>query len=96
MFYNDISHFILTGGGGEGQALLWRRHGATNVLDRVVAFPFFQWHTTRYIKNKLPYIQSEFPDKRRSGSSLEFLFKDSKILSKGLCTSNKLFLVTWV
>jgi hypothetical protein len=41
LFYNDISHFILTGGGGEGQALLWWRHGATNVLDRAVVFSFF-------------------------------------------------------
>ena len=33
--------FILVlwlGGGGEGQALLWRRHGATNVIDRAVDF----------------------------------------------------------
>ncbi|MGK0290826.1 MAG: hypothetical protein ACI86H_002289, partial [bacterium] len=30
--------FFCVGGGGERQALLWRRHGATNVLDRAVGF----------------------------------------------------------
>tara|TARA_Y100000589_G_C27177663_1_gene639449 strand:- start:16 stop:213 length:198 start_codon:yes stop_codon:yes gene_type:complete len=46
LFYNDISHFILTGGVGEVKALLVLRHEATNVLERAVGFSFFQWHTT--------------------------------------------------
>jgi len=32
------------GGGGEGQALLLRRHGAGNVLDRAVGFLFLMGH----------------------------------------------------
>jgi len=36
--YSGFFPCILLGVGGEGQALLWRRHGATNVLDRAVDF----------------------------------------------------------
>jgi len=38
---SDKIHCYLVGGGGERQALLWRRHGATNVLDRAVVFLFW-------------------------------------------------------
>lgn len=31
-------YIFCLGGGGEGQALLLRRHGAGNVLDRAVGF----------------------------------------------------------
>jgi len=33
------------GGVGEVKALLLRRHGAGNVLERAVDFSFYQWHT---------------------------------------------------
>jgi len=39
------------GGGGEGQALLWRRHGATNVLDRAVVFFFSLQVTCLYMES---------------------------------------------
>ncbi len=42
---DDYSQLI-EGGGGEVKALLVLRHEAGNVLERAVAFLFFQWHIT--------------------------------------------------
>jgi len=62
------------GGGWEVKALLLRRHGAGNVLERAVGFSFYQWHTTFCIRIVADFGTQifQFMMKLKRATTLEF------------------------